>query len=462
MEQLEIEIDTTHQPTWSQRHRTTISFWLLGLLNNTAYVVMNAGAKEITPCLVGLVYVANVVPSLLVKLTLPFWQHRVGYFTRLAVATTLMFVSFFVVILGQIFQSPGLQLLGVACGATQSGLGEASLLAMASLYGEDSRKALTAWSSGTGFAGIFGYAYVILFTVGFQASFSVTLMVGLFLPISYCAVFFKYMDPPSDPSASSARRSISVGSGSGGGSSEGFHRLVCDNSGTEDTAEKMSGDNINDESLSGAETTTKSGVSELPRGRQEMMVAVLALWPYTVPLFTVYFAEYAMQSGAWAAIGFPLKDQTARKDFYKFANFSYQIGVFFSRSSGTIVTYSKRWLWVMPVLQIFFLFFFWSDAAWMFWYDWSLLIPCFITGLLGGAVYVGVFTLINVEIPKGPLREFSLSAASVADSVGILFSDLLGIAIQTQLYNMHGLANGCVWGGGGGGGGMNVTNVTQW
>jgi hypothetical protein len=31
--------------------------------------------------------------------------------------------------------------------------------------------------------------------------------------------------------------------------------------------------------------------------------AVAALWPYMVPLFSVYFAEYAMQSGTWTAIG---------------------------------------------------------------------------------------------------------------------------------------------------------------
>ena len=83
--------------------------------------------------------------------------------------------------------------------------------------------------------------------------------------------------------------------------------------------------------------------------------------------------------------------------------------------------------------------FFWTDAAFQYWYDWSLMLPCFVTGLLGGAVYVGAFTLINKEIPKGPLREFSLSAASVADSVGIVCSDVLGLLIQMQLYALHGL-----------------------
>ena len=31
--------------------------------------------------------------------------------------------------------------------------------------------------------------------------------------------------------------------------------------------------------------------------------ATIALWPFMIPLFVVYFAEYAMQSGVWAAIG---------------------------------------------------------------------------------------------------------------------------------------------------------------
>ena len=31
--------------------------------------------------------------------------------------------------------------------------------------------------------------------------------------------------------------------------------------------------------------------------------AAVALWPYMVPLLLVYFAEYAMQSGTWTAIG---------------------------------------------------------------------------------------------------------------------------------------------------------------
>ena len=38
-----------------------IGFFLAGLLNNSSFVIMIAGAKDIAPSLVGLVYVCNIV-----------------------------------------------------------------------------------------------------------------------------------------------------------------------------------------------------------------------------------------------------------------------------------------------------------------------------------------------------------------------------------------------------------------
>ena len=35
----------------------------------------------------------------------------------------------------------------------------------------------------------------------------------------------------------------------------------------------------------------------------ERLVQTAKLWPYIVPLVVVYFAEYAMQTGTWTAIG---------------------------------------------------------------------------------------------------------------------------------------------------------------
>jgi hypothetical protein len=59
--------------------------------------------------------------------------------------------------------------------------------------------------------------------------------------------------------------------------------------------------------------------------RQRLQVT-LQLWPYMVPLFVVYFAEYAMQSGTWTAIGFPVTSADARHRFYLYSNWVYQAG----------------------------------------------------------------------------------------------------------------------------------------
>ena len=63
-------------PPWA---RHALAFFLLGTLNNTTLVINNAGANGILPDAVGVIYVTNVVPELLVKLTSPFWWHLFSY-----------------------------------------------------------------------------------------------------------------------------------------------------------------------------------------------------------------------------------------------------------------------------------------------------------------------------------------------------------------------------------------------
>lgn len=64
----------------------------------------------------------------------------------------------------------------------------------------------------------------------------------------------------------------------------------------------------------------------------------LVLYPYMIPLFLVYAAEYSLQAGTWTAIGSPLTNVLKRDEFYEYSNWMYQAGVFVSRSSGTLFT----------------------------------------------------------------------------------------------------------------------------
>jgi battenin len=125
------------------------SFFLLGLLNNSSYVIMLAGAKEISEGGVALVFICNVLPSFMCKLTGPIWFHKVKYELRMKACMILMSSSFIIVAFSSDYRG---KLLGVAAASLQSGLGEASILALASRY-VGTRECLTAWSSGTGAAG---------------------------------------------------------------------------------------------------------------------------------------------------------------------------------------------------------------------------------------------------------------------------------------------------------------------
>lgn len=95
-------------------------------------------------------------------------------------------------------------------------------------------------------------------------------------------------------------------------------------------------------------------------------------------------------------------------------------------------------LWLMPLLQVTNLLFFWLDSVHHWWYDYTLLFPCLFAGLLGGAVYVQGYSRINADFPL-ELREFAISSAGVADSLGILVADISSLFIQVICFPFHAL-----------------------
>ena len=135
-----------------------------------------------------------------------------------------------------------------------------------------------------------------------------------------------------------------------------------------------------DNELSGVRKAAMSKTTSVYTMRQRFELT-LKLWPYMVPLAVVYFAEYALQSGVWAAMGFPVEDQGARQQFYEFSNWTYQAGVVIARSSGKLWTPSRPRLWLIPGIQVIFLGFSVMNAYYQLWYVPSRLprLPLFAT-----------------------------------------------------------------------------------
>ncbi len=78
MSRNEYDIIDIRQPP---SHRIPLAFWCLGLMNNASYVIMLAAAKDISEGGTALVFIANIVPSLAIKLSAPYWFDKVSYHT---------------------------------------------------------------------------------------------------------------------------------------------------------------------------------------------------------------------------------------------------------------------------------------------------------------------------------------------------------------------------------------------
>ena len=293
--------------------RDFIAFFIIGIINNSTYVIMNAGAKEIAPSAVGFVYVCNVVPSFLCKLTGPYWFHMVTYKKRFQVAAICMIVAF-CCCNWSIVEINFSAIFGNCLSLFQAGLGEASVLALSAFY-EEPRAVLTGWSSGTGVAGIFGYAWVAIFVYILDFSFSTCLLCSNVLPIAWYFTVFTYLPWPSNINRDrNQQQNQEQGHLLLPGSDTMSFDMSLDKS---ENAKVENTGTSNDTEDAPLETNVDLSKAAFQMSISERLHATCRLWKYMIPLFVVYFAEYATQSGTWAAIGFPVSNKAARNKFYE-------------------------------------------------------------------------------------------------------------------------------------------------
>jgi len=511
---------------------------------------MLAVATNISAGGVALVFLANQVPGLLVKLSAPYWFHLISYKTRILMASIAMSIACFLVGCGGLFRDElaeegggeelsdksrqqwglALELFGVSFVSFSCSLGEASLLALAgkfdsvilpgltsvdskmnvkelnaaglsmskspriprrrrlaslaeggdatnnstmqqnnddaeSIFAEESdlngnsnemnpeenndgklmkqggiqgRRSITAYASGTGLAGVVGYGYKALLSDLFGWGLSATIWSAGLFAFVYFFIFLRGLHK--------LEQSVQQGEGRDGSMNGMTESSQLVNSRNEDDAassalEMTYTEEIHDNRISELETMARTNASN-PTPFERFRL-VLSLWRYTIPLFTVYASEYMLQAGVWSAMGFPVTSASARAQFYHYSNWTYQAGVFLSRSSGNLCTASLQILWLMPLLQMVNLYFFWMNSMHHFWDNFGLLLLCFFAGLLGGGVYVQGFSRINADMPV-ELREFAIASASVADSLGILTADILSLFIQSCIYKENHLEGAVV------------------
>ena len=127
----------------SDNSKSVRSFWLLGMINNAPWFLMNAVATNISAGGVALVFIANMLPGLAINISAPYWFHLVSYKIRILSAASAMGAACIFVGCGGLFQDDlkgenegpkenqrlglGLQLFGVSLMSIASNMGEVSL-----------------------------------------------------------------------------------------------------------------------------------------------------------------------------------------------------------------------------------------------------------------------------------------------------------------------------------------------
>ncbi|KAG0375220.1 battenin CLN3 protein [Mortierella sp. AD032] len=226
-----LRIGTRFRQLTSGIGRDWIAFFIFGTINNLIYVVILSAAVDLVGAKVpkGVVLLADITPSLLVKTIAPYFVHKIPYWTRVVICATLSYSA--VVLIAQA-ETISVRLLGVMMASLSAGLGELTFLMLSSFY---RLQMVSAWSSGTGGAGLLGALLFLALTSWFGLSIPRTLAVISLFPIMMLVAYFVILTSPPSPGSryhhAAGYRPIATAS-----------QLYADNSGNNDEERLLSND----------------------------------------------------------------------------------------------------------------------------------------------------------------------------------------------------------------------------
>ncbi|XP_074714150.1 battenin isoform X2 [Strix uralensis] len=353
--------------------RNGAAFWILGLCNNLPYVLMLSAARDLldprpgapvppgngsahncNPVSTGAVLLADILPTLLIKVTAPFFLHLLPYNVRVVVSALCMWGSFSLVASAK---GVAASLGGVLLASAASGLGEVTLLPLAGSY---PGVGVSCWASGTGGAGLGGaLGWAGLMGAGLPLPHA--LLPGLGLPLVTLGSYFFLLLPPPPPPLP--------------------HPPDSPLPHPPDSPLPPSPD-----------SPLPSPPQRLTRA-QKWAAAKVAL-PQALPLALVYFAEYFINQGLLELIYFPSSTLSPAQQ-YRSAQLLYQAGVFASRSAPRRLR--VRRIGVLALLQLLLAALLLAAVVVNFLPGAGLLLALVAgEGLVGGAAYVGAME--NVEL----------------------------------------------------------------
>ncbi|KAL3110824.1 hypothetical protein niasHT_014761 [Heterodera trifolii] len=179
-------------------------------------------------------------------------------------------------------------------------------------------------------------------------------------------------------------------------------------------------------------------VKELSFGTK--MRQITSLFGLIFPVCLVFFAEYLINSGLFQLLHFDCAHGFGLSEASQFRWYQtlYQLGVFVSRSSVTVLSLPTFVLYLLAVLQCGNILIFYFQSLFHYIPHIGIVfIVIFVEGLLGGASYVNTFDKIHKKTQK-ELREFSMSIVATSDSLGVTIAGFSAILLHNHICMLYG------------------------
>ena len=159
-------------------------------------------------------------------------------------------------------------------------------------------------------------------------------------------------------------------------------------------------------------------------------------------LFTVYFFEYAIITSFADTMGKQMKQlyperaqDLSIKEYFVFLNFSYQVGVFISRSSLRFIRIPPGKVWVLTFFQAINFGFMFVNAKYMYVQNLYILCPVIVwVGLMGGGSYVNVLHgILDLKTLDKSEKEMALSLSLLFNDSGIFLASVFSLIMSNTI-----------------------------
>ncbi|KAM7534683.1 hypothetical protein Aperf_G00000116576 [Anoplocephala perfoliata] len=431
--------------------RNFLAFWCFGIFNNFIYVIMLSAAVDIlekshpraakppdlptglqyrgrincTEMGTGAILLADIAPSLSLKIIAPLFIRRLRFPLKIFLCVVFAISAFLIV---SSSKSIGLSLFGVVCASISCGLGDVTFLTMMAFFEPG---IVSAWSSGTGAAGVVGaLSYAAMTSIWSPV---VVLRVAMFAPLTLLFLYFVVLKKPQHSvfqvSNSSLHRhaqivgySNSTDSGAPTSESVGEEEEEALN----DEEPLFADEAISDRPLLGEDFIPSTQISPSWEAKKRIFMDI---FPLIFSLALVYFFEYLINQALFELVYF--ENGMTQAQQYRWFQVTYQCGVFASRSS--LKLFKVRRTWILAILQglnfILFLIQVLRPYIVSIFAFFSLIA---FEGILGGISYVNTFHRV-LTVSDLNTREYTMSIAALSDSFGITGAAFAAIPLHNWL-----------------------------